>query len=72
MAPSYYLNQFWLIINKVQWLFFGEIFRDIPANTIKIHLKNTSLEFNSSRLGSNELMYYNITRWYILFLVNFF
>ena len=49
-APSHYLNQCWLIINKVQWHFT----RDTSSVT-EISLKITYLKFCSNLPGANEL-----------------
>ena len=56
-APSHYLNQCWLIINKVQWHSSeGNFAKDIPATKIiKISLKITYLKFHSNHPGVNEL-----------------
>ena len=54
-APSHYLNQCWLIINKVQWHSSECNFtRDASAIT-EISLKITYLNFCSNLPGANEL-----------------
>ena len=54
-APSHYLKQCWLIINKVLWLSCeGNFTRD--ASITKICLKITCLKFHSNFPGANELM----------------
>ena len=45
-APSHYLNQYWLLIDRVQW------HSPEGSNT---RLKITSLKFNSKLPGANEL-----------------
>ena len=57
-APSHYLNQYWLVICKVQWHSFeGNFTREIPQPSItKIGLKITHPKFHLNLPGANELI----------------
>ena len=62
MSPGHYLNQCWLIINKVLWHYL----RPISHKTFKISLLDISLKITDFRLqlnilGSNELISVNKT-----------
>ena len=61
-APSHYLNQCWLIINKVQWHSSEHNYtRDTSAPKIKISLKMTYLKFHLNLPGANELRWVFVT-----------
>ena len=56
MAPSHYLNQFWLIISKVEWHHLRASSQEIRQPSItEIICKIKYLKFNSNFPGANEL-----------------
>ena len=57
-TPSHYLNQYWLVISKVQW-HSSAILQEIPQpSVIEISLKITYLKFCSNLPGANELNWF--------------
>ena len=62
-APSHYLNQCWLIINKIQSSnnHLRVISHEVPQPSItKIILKITCLKFHSNLSGANKLTHYGL------------
>ena len=58
-APSHYLKQCWLIINKVQWHLSRASSQEMPRPSIsitEINLKIAYLKFHSNFPGANELI----------------
>ena len=56
-APSHYLNQYWLIISKVEWYSSkGKFTRDTSAINQWNYLKIKYPKFRSNFPGANELM----------------
>ena len=71
MAPSHYLNRFWLIVSKVQWHSSEGIFaRDALAN--KISFKFSYWKFHSNLTGANGLMGWWDKSIYLKLQLNFF
>ena len=58
MAPSHYLNQCWLIIDKVQWHSGDGNFTKDTSITNLFKIEITDLKFPSNLPGANELTSY--------------
>ena len=65
MVPSYYLNQCWRLVSKVQWIQMRAICQQIlQPSTTEISLIICCLRFHSNLPGANKLMHSSsLTYW---------